>query len=462
MPAGRRAQDAHAAEQRRRHARARDRHPHRHHQVAEADAQFLRGGAERPLGGALVRSAGRIDQIERPPQHLRRLRGVEPLGRQFRAIVIEVRRKQKPGHGHHVAQQRQPLPHQLGDRRRRPLRSVRPGLRQVRLQPPGQLGGRQGADMGAVHPAQLVGVEDRRGGVQPLQAERALQLVEAEQLARPVQRPAEQGDVVDQRLRQVALPAELAHAHRAVALAQLLAVGAVHDRQVGVPGRLPSARLEDQHVQRRRGDPLLSPQHVADAHFVVVGDGRQVIGREPVRLEQHGVRVEVRIAPLDGAQEQVLVPGRAVQRHFEPHDRRFAPILVAAALGSRQVAAAAVVSAAGGAHPLQALGVAVAAVGASLRDQSFGDRAMALDPLRLHVRAVWPPHAGPLVPAQAKPGEGVVHVGQGRRVEPRAVGVLDAQDEGPAGRTRQQVREQGGARPADVVESGWRRGVTNA
>lgn len=94
--------------------------------------------------------------------------------------------------------------------------------------------------------------------------------------------------------------------------------------------------------------------------------------------------------------------------------------------------------------------------------QPFGHRPVALDPFRLHVRAMRAAHLRPLVPAQSQPTEGVVDVLQRGRVEPCAIGVLDAQDEGPAGGTRQQVGEQGGASAADVVQPGRRRGVTNA
>ena len=113
------------------------------------------------------------------------------------------------------------------------------------------------------------------------------------------------------------------------------------------------------------------------------------------------------------------------------------------------------------AHPLQALGIAVAAVGAAGCHQAPGHRAVTGHALRLDVGAVPAADAGALVPAQAEPGQVVIDVGERLGIETAPVGVLDAQHVGAAGGAREQVYEQGGTDVADVQPAGRRRSVAN-
>ena len=68
----------------------------------------------------------------------------------------------------------------------------------------------------------------------------------------------------------------------------------------------------------RAGQPFLSPQDVANLHHVVVYHDRQMIGGEPVGLEDNKV-VQQLILPLHGATNQVVDSGGAGGRHGEPH-----------------------------------------------------------------------------------------------------------------------------------------------
>ena len=95
------------------------------------------------------------------------------------------------------------------------------------------------AQVAAVHPAQLLLVEDRRVLRHARQVEALDQLVGGEERGRLVVAPAEQGDVVAHRLGQVAGVAQLLDRRGAVALGELLAVGAVQQRQVGVARAAP-------------------------------------------------------------------------------------------------------------------------------------------------------------------------------------------------------------------------------
>ena len=91
--------------------------------------------------------------------------------------------------------------------------------------------------------------------------------------------PAEQGEVVAHRLGEVAAVAQLLHRRGAVALGELLAVGAVQQRQVGVDGRLGAERLLDQHVLGRVGVVVGAADDVGDAGVEVVDDHREVVDR---------------------------------------------------------------------------------------------------------------------------------------------------------------------------------------
>ena len=91
---------------------------------------------------------------------------------------------------------------------------------------------RQRAQVDAVHPLELLGVEDGRRRVDALEREQADQLGEREQLALGVEMPAHQREEVDDRLGEVAGLAQLLDARRAVALREPLPVGAEEQRQM--------------------------------------------------------------------------------------------------------------------------------------------------------------------------------------------------------------------------------------
>ena len=107
-----------------------------------------------------------------------------------------------------------------------------------------QLVERQLAQVAAVHPAQLLLVEARRVALRRARASKrsTSSLGREDRLVVGVA-PAEQREVVAHRLGQVAGVAQLLDRRRAVALGELLAVGAVQQRQVGVDAaaRRPSA-----------------------------------------------------------------------------------------------------------------------------------------------------------------------------------------------------------------------------
>src|ERR671933_316045 len=114
---------------------------------------------------------------------------------------------------------------------------------EVALEALRELVGPERADVAAVHPAQLLLVEARRVARDALDAEAADELLGREDRLVVGVAPAEQGDVVAHGLGQVAGVAEVLHRGGAVALGELLAVGAVQQRDVRVDGRHLPERL---------------------------------------------------------------------------------------------------------------------------------------------------------------------------------------------------------------------------
>ena len=100
-----------------------------------------------------------------------------------------------------------------------------------------------------VHPEELLRIEDRRRRADALERELALHLLARQDLAVLARRPAEEGEEVDERLGQDALVAPLLDGRGAVALRELLAVGAEDHAEV--------RELRDRRAERpEEGDVL--------------------------------------------------------------------------------------------------------------------------------------------------------------------------------------------------------------
>ena len=106
-------------------------------------------------------------------------------------------------------------------------------------------------------------------------------------------RPADQREVVHQRLRQVAARAELGDRRRAVALRQRRVIRPHHQRQVRELRRRESERLIEQHLPRRIRDVILAANHMRDLHQRIVDHDGEVVGRPAVRSDQHRIADDV-------------------------------------------------------------------------------------------------------------------------------------------------------------------------
>ncbi len=90
-------------------------------------------------------------------------------------------------------------------------------------------------------------------------------------------RPAQQREVVHERLRQVAELAEVAHRRGAVPLAELAALGAEHHGVVGEGGDRRAEGPEQQQLARRVGEVVVAADDVRDAHVAVVDHRGEVV-----------------------------------------------------------------------------------------------------------------------------------------------------------------------------------------
>lgn len=302
------------------------------------------------------------------------------------------------------------------------------------------------------------------GGLQGSDVELGHRPVPIEDLGLAAEAPAQQGQVVEHGLGQVAALAILQQLGAAVALGQLAAaVGPEHQRQVHPDRLLPAEGGVQPYLDRRAGDPLFAAQDVADRHVVVVDDHGQLIGRVAVALEQDRILELGRLEAHRPAQ-QVLHQDLAFEGHGQADDVGPALVGQPGRLGRVELAAAPIVGtrqaglSTGLAGRGQGLGAAEATVGLSGIDETGGMLGIDRQPLALGVGAERSAQAGALVGPDAEPNQ-PFDEGLGRALdEALAIGILDPQDEAAARGAREQPVEDRGSRRSHVHEAGGRRG----
>ena len=145
------------------------------------------------------------------------------------------------------------------------------------------------AQVFAVHPGELFGIEDGVRFGDGFERERAHHFFERKYFFRPFaarplrRRPAEQGEEVEQGFREDALFPIGAHGRCAVTLAQALPVRAEDERQVRERGRRRAQRLVHQDLLRGIREVVGASDDVSHPHVEVIGHHAQVIGGVPVR-----------------------------------------------------------------------------------------------------------------------------------------------------------------------------------
>ena len=297
-------------------------------------------------------------------------------------------------------------------------------------------------------------------------------LVERQDLLLGPGRPAEQGEVVDERLADEPLGDVVADRGLALALAHLGPVRVEDERQVGEPRRLVAERPEQQDVLGRVRQVVLAADDVGDLHRGVVDDDREVVQRRPVGADDDEVATEVADIDLDAAADDVVEGDDALA---DPEAQRPTPALrlARAALLWRQRRAATDVARwllgrlLGLAVGVELLGRAEARIGEVVGEQPLGRGGIRRQALHLPIRSVRPACrlAGDLrslVPGQAQPVQPVEDVLLELDRAARDVRVLEAQDERAADVPGVEVVEQRGPRGPDVERAGRARGDPDA
>ncbi len=157
---------------------------------------------------------------------------------------------------------------------------------------------RQNAYMLAVQPVELGDGEPCTGLIDAVDIEGFDKPIQGEKLAVIGRVPAEQGDVVDDGLRQVAAGNQILERSISRALGKLLAALLDDMREVDIFRDGPTKTAVEQVVLGRGGKIFHSPRNMRDAHQVIVDHIRKVIGREAVRLKEHLVIQQI-VSPGD-------------------------------------------------------------------------------------------------------------------------------------------------------------------
>ncbi|ABA50599.1 hypothetical protein BURPS1710b_2627 [Burkholderia pseudomallei 1710b] len=442
---------------RRRMRRARDEQAHRHRKLrhlqlvrAEHGLQRGRDRLLRPLGrlqrrGKLgERRAHRVGHVLRERLRIRGGRTVE-----HRRILRDLlhRRRAILHQPHHAHKVRAPRDRVGVDAERREERLCQLGqARVVRF-----------LDVVVVQPVQLVVIVLRGRLAEMLEIEPFDELLAREDL-RVAVRPAETREIVEHRLRQIAGIAVAHHAHRAVALAHLLALLVEHGRQMRVHRHFAAERAQDVDLARRIVHMVVPADHVRDAHVEIVDDDAEVVRRRAVGARDDEI-VELLVRDLDAALHGVVPDDRPRQRIAKAqhggHARRRlgqhlarlgAPRAIVARLLARRALALA--------QRIEFFGRHVARVDEVFLEHLREHLAIAVHPLHLVVRAFVV-----VEPEPCHPFEDRIDRRLGRALEIR---ILDPQHERALHLAGERPRIERGSDVAEMDEAGGARRKTGA
>ena len=241
-----------------------------------------------------------------------------------------------------------------------------------------------------------------------------------------------------------------------------LVVGVPHDGgAVDVGGHLPAEGLVEQVVLGGGGQVLAAPDHVGNAHQVVVHHVGEVIGGQAVPLDEHLV-VQGLVLHGDVPEDGVVEGGSPLVGNFLADHVGLAGVHPGLGLLGVQ-GAAGVVGAVKLAGVLLRLGFFTeAVVGVTLLHQQAGVLAVGVPPLGLDIGGHGAAHIGAFVVVQAALGQGAVdHLGGALHL-PGLVGILNAQNKGALVVPGDEPGVQGGAQVAHVHIAGGRGGEPGA
>ena len=144
-------------------------------------------------------------------------------------------------------------------------------------------------DVLGVDPIELLGIEGRRVLGDAVERELAGQDIARDDRGLAVERPAKQRQVVDEGVGKVTGVAVLLHRSCAVALGELLTVGAQDHGDVGERGHGRAEGLVDHDLARGVGQVVVAADDMGDLHHGVVDDGREVVRGRAIGAEDDKV-----------------------------------------------------------------------------------------------------------------------------------------------------------------------------
>ena len=168
-------------------------------------------------------------------------------------------------------------------------------------------------DVLAIHPAQLLHVEDRRALRDTVIVELLDEVLEGHDLLVILRRPAEEGNEVHDGLGHEALIDQVLEGGMTGTLAELLVIFIRNQRTVHILRNLPAEGLIETIVLRARAQILVATNDVGDAHQMIVDDIGEIIGRIAVGLDEDHV-IELGVIDGDVSVELVVEGRRALGR----------------------------------------------------------------------------------------------------------------------------------------------------
>ena len=301
-----------------------------------------------------------------------------------------------------------------------------------------------------IHPLQLLRIEDRRFGMQPMLAEALDHLRHLHHFLVVTRRPTHQCEEVEHRLRQKPQVLIIAHGRRAMTLRQFLAVGTMNHRHVTELRHIGVQRAIQQDLLRRIRDVIVAAHHERNAHRDVVTHHGHVVHGRTVGTEDDEV-LDVLVREGDALVHQIMPLGIAVG-HLEADRVRLVARQLLRRLGvaqQRRVPVESVRLAAGLGLVAQPLGLRrrrEIAIGRATVEQTVGIGVVPVDVGTLVHDLLVPREAEPLEPLENGASAFVGAAG--------AIGVFDAQQEVAVELLRVQPVEEGGTRAADMEKAG--------
>ena len=249
-----------------------------------------------------------------------------------------------------------------------------------------------------------------------------------------------------------------AHASTAcapMAFREPLAVGAQNHGKVAEGGEGAAQGVVEENLFGRVGDVIVAAQHMGDLHGDVVGDHCKVVGGRAIAAQNDKV-VDAVVLEADGSMYKI-VPGGFALGNPEADGKGIAGLDAAALLGGRQL---------GGTFARKA-GHALSSAGdrciAGARELGLGGEVAVGEPPLQKLQRALPMTFGAmrledrfLVPVQSQPAQSIQELGDVLGAAAAPVGVLNAQQKGPALAARQKPVEERGAGATDMQRPGGR------